>query len=390
MALDSRRPAPIRTDSSNDFAHFSMKVRVPNILEEIQARNPDYPAPIHRALEKLSNDLANDAPIPMIGLPAPDYDDWTALYGPHAGESWLNTTWFFAELYLYRLVIEAVRWWETGRDPFAPNKNEELMGESLWKFLARSLETRELPVAERLGKLLHLAMWGNRIDLSYAASREHGHDWDADDMLVDDSAKAVQWVLDRPGAFHLVADNTGTELAADFALIAALLEARDEPVILHLKMHPIFVSDAMVPDALAFLDALDRRGSQMSALAQTLRDALTVGKLRLAPDLYWNQTRFLWDLPPRLQRTFEGAALVIFKGDANYRRVLGDAVWDPEIPFDEAVNYFPAPLLALRTLKSDPVVGLPPGMAFRLEASDPKWRLNGKRGLVQLAAKDAV
>jgi hypothetical protein len=205
-------------------------------------------------------------------------------------------------------------------------------------------------------------------------------------MLVDDSAKAVNWLLSKPGAFHLVADNTGTELAADFALIAALLEARDEPVILHLKMHPIFVSDAMVQDVLAFFEALERHGSEMSALAHKLRDALSVGKLRLAPDLYWNQTRFLWDLAPRLQQTFAGAALVVIKGDANYRRAIGDAVWDPETPFDQVVSYFPVPLMALRTLKSDPVVGLQPGMAFRLDNSDPKWRLNGKRGLVQFAA----
>src|SRR5258708_23744850 len=255
MSLDSLRPDPIRTDSSNTFAHHSMKVRVPNILEEIQSRNPDYPAPIPRALESLRADLVNDAPIPMIGLPAPDYDDWASLYALHTGESWLNTMWFYAELFMYRHVIEAVRWWETGRDPFAPYKNEELQGESLWKFLARCLETRELPLAERLGTLLHLAMWGNRIDLSYAASREHGHEWDADDMLADDSARAVKSLLERPGAFHLIADNAGTELAADFALIAALLEARNEPVILHLKMHPIFVSDATVPDVLAFFDA---------------------------------------------------------------------------------------------------------------------------------------
>src|SRR5579859_7557940 len=202
MAPDSQRPDPIRTDSSNDFAHFSMKVRVPNILDEIQSRNPDYPAPIHKALEKLRADLSNNAPIPMIGLPAPDYDDWAGLYAPHKGESWLNTVWFFAELFLYRHVIEAVRWWETGRDPFAPNKNEELQSESLWKFLGRALQTRDLPLPERLGTLLHLAMWGNRIDLSYAASREHGHDWNAEDMLSDHSAQAVQWLLEKPGAFH--------------------------------------------------------------------------------------------------------------------------------------------------------------------------------------------
>ena len=83
--------------------------------------------------------------------------------------------------------------------------------------------------------------------------------------------------------------------------------------------------------------------------------------------------------------TFRGAALVIFKGDANYRRVVGDALWPPETPLASVVDYFPAPLLALRTLKSDPVVGLPAGLAARLDGVDPDWRINGKRGVIELA-----
>src|SRR5258707_12277406 len=147
-------------------------------------------------------------------------------------------------------------------------------------------------------------------------------------------------------------------------------------------MHQFFVSDATVPDVLAFFDALDRHGRQMSSLALILRDALSAGKLRLAPDLFWNQGRFLWELPSRLVSTFRGAALVIIKGDANYRRAVGDALWEPETPFVRAVDYFPAPLMALRTLKSDPVVGLPPGLALRLDAADPQWLPYRKLGLV--------
>ncbi len=387
LTHDTAVPDPIRTDSSNEFAHYSMEVRVPKILDELQARNPDYSAPIHRALEKLRVDVQNNAPIAMISPPAPDYDDWAAIYAQHAGESWLSAVWFYAEFFLYRHIIDIVRWWETLRDPFAPYKTEELLGESLWRFLGRCLETRDLPAPDRLTTLLNLAMWGNRIDLSYPASLQHGQNWDQDDMLADDSAQAVAWLLDKPGALHLIADNAGTELGADFALVAALLEIRDEPVIVHLKMHPIFVSDATVQDVLIFLDALDRHGGQMSALALTLREALINGKLRLAPDLFWNQCRFLWEIPSRLVRTFQGAALVILKGDANYRRALGDAVWPAATPFAQVVDYFPAPLMALRTLKSDPIVGLPEGMAHRLDAADPQWRFNGKRGIVEFAPK---
>ena len=43
--------------------------------------------------------------------------------------------------------------------------------------------------------------------------------------------------------------------------------------------------------------------------------------------LFWNSGRFLWDMPPDLRRAFEGARLVVIKGDANHRRALGDGVW---------------------------------------------------------------
>ena len=66
-------------------------------------------------------------------------------------------------------------------------------------------------------------------------------------------------------------------------------------------------------------------------------------------------------------------------------RVVGDALWPPETPLASVVDYFPAPLLALRTLKSDPVVGLPAGLAARLDGVDPDWRINGKRGVIELA-----
>jgi hypothetical protein len=83
-------------------------------------------------------------------------------------------------------------------------------------------------------------------------------------------------------------------------------------------------------------------------------------------------------------RVFEEAQLVIFKGDANYRRTVGDALWRPETPLGDVWGDFPAPMLALRTLKSDPIIGLPVGVAETLDQVDIDWRNNGKRGIIQL------
>ena len=377
-------PPMIRTDESNAFAHHSMRVRVPGILDETLDLNPDYPPGIRAALAHLRDDLRADAPIPMLDLPAPDYSMWQTAYEAHPGATWLGAEWFFAETFCYRHVIQAVRWWETRRDPFYPKKEQEYNSDALWSLLGQALETDGAP-DERLHQLLAFTLWGNRIDLSFAASMAHGGEsGHEDDLLVDDRDAAVRQVIGGDGVVHVVADNAGTELALDLALIDGLLDVGVETVMLHLKMHPTFVSDATVTDYWHFIDLLRRRGGALHDLADRLVAALEDGRLRLAPDLYWNSSLVLRDMPGPIRQLFSGSRLVIIKGDANYRRLADDAIWPPDLPFSEMVAYFPAPVLALRTLKSDPITGLPSGLAEKLDADDPDWRTTGRRGVIQV------
>ena len=89
-------------------------------------------------------------------------------------------------------------------------------------------------------------------------------------------------------------------------------------------------------------------------------------------------------MPRELHGVLNGAGLVIIKGDANYRRAVGDCLWDAATPFAQVMAYLDAPTLCLRTLKSDPVVGLPDSTtAASLDRIDPDWRVNGQRGLIQ-------
>ncbi len=382
------RPKPIRTDGSDAFAYRTMTVRVPGIIRETQRLNPDYPAAIQDALEALRVGIETDAPIPQIADPV-----WAVLNRRHAGESWLNTEWFYAETYLYRLMIGAARWYETGRDPFAPKKIAEIKGDAMRQALELALT---VPAGEeRLYQLLLHAMWGNRVDLSYAVAASHGSVGSGDDLLVDERDAVIDYLYSRePGEVHLVLDNAGTELALDLAVVDTLLDGIAERVVLHVKRHPTFVSDATYDDVLTFLAEMTGRGSITKGFGDAgkevgtrLQSALLDGRLLIEPDIFWNSAWFLWEMPPRFESYFPRAALVIFKGDANYRRIVGDALWQPQTPFSSVSDYFPVPLLALRTLKSDPVVGLAPGVAERLDREDADWRVNGRRGLVQFAAR---
>lgn len=182
-------------------------------------------------------------------------------------------------------------------------------------------------------------------------------------------------------------DNAGTEEAMDLVLADLLMrEGIADGVVLHVKALPVLVSDVITSDVHAMLREMRERGGATSALSDRLKRAMETGRLVVVPDPFWNTDARWWELPPRLSESFSGAALVIGKGDANYRRAGNDAVWPLETTLAEAVGPFPAPLLLLRTLKSDTLVGVPTERARELDGSEPDWRTNGTYGVIQYAA----
>lgn len=402
MTTDPRRPAPIRTDGSNAFANNTMRLRLPAIFDEVIALNPDYPPDMLGRIGRLRDEVAAGEGIGNIELsPASDSAAW-ALALQRQREvignepTWRSAEWFFAETYAYRCLIEAARWAENGRDPFLPKKLEELQSAALWRLFDGLNQPLDSPEDE-LRRAIALALWANRIDLSYSASLERGTDISLDDLLVDDR-EALLAHLSETGAsaeglmgrkpVYIVADNTGSELAMDLALSESLLRHATPAVVICLKAHPTFVSDATAPDVWLLLNKMERRGRSAAALAKRLRQRWQAGQLRFLPHCYWNSSRFLWDLPDDLRRKLNEARLVVIKGDANYRRAVGDAIWPAHTPFKRVLEYLDAPALCLRTLKSDPVVGLPDAStAARLNSLDPEWRVNGRRGLIQFKAQ---
>jgi uncharacterized protein with ATP-grasp and redox domains len=387
-------PARIRTDSSNPFAHHTMAVRVPAIIDTLVEQNVEDEPPIIQRLLALAAALRENQPIIGPEPARPAVDGWRTALAERPGARWLETDWFFAENYAYRQLCDRVGFWETERDPFRQIKLAEYASAAHGSALNAAARI-DGPARGRLALLLAASVFGNRMDLSFAASRERGIQATADDLLIDDRAAAVEILMASRGAVHLVVDNAGTELSVDLVLVSRLLELGQEEVVLHVKLHPCFVSDAIASDVRWFLEGDDAtcracwQGASSEALdcRSTLRQALADGRLRLAPHPFWNSAGSLWDMPEELEREMRDARLVILKGDAHYRRAVGDALWPADTPTATVLSYFPAPLLTLRTNKSDPIVGLAPGQAAALESLDPRWRVNGQRGIAALGGQ---
>ncbi|BFO16553.1 hypothetical protein SHKM778_29410 [Streptomyces sp. KM77-8] len=64
---------------------------------------------------------------------------------------------------------------------------------------------------------------------------------------------------------------------------------------------------------------------------------------------------------------------------------MGDRYWPPTTPFAEVTAYFPGPVAALRTLKSDVITGLTAQTEAALDAAEGRrWRTGGTHALIQV------
>lgn len=394
-------PEPLRTGPENHFAHRTMAERIPQNIEQVVEQNPEYPSKVRASLGELARSIRNNGSIHLFEPPAPDFEEWENAFHSavrdHAtrtgvalqAPSWLDAPWFFAETLAYRTLVSYVRWWETGLDPFLAVKEEELAGNGLWQMQQAALEV-DGSVEERIGALIRFTLWGNRIDLSYTDSRDLGMEGSDGDFLQDDTAKALPLLLRRGGSVHIVTDNTGSELAADLAFADRLLTVEGRTVVFHVKLHPTYVSDATAGDLFSLIDRMKSRrdgspGSRPSDAADRLLQAFEDGRLRVIPHQFWNSSRFLWDMPSGLTQSFRQARILILKGDMNYRRLSGDAIWPPGTRFEDAAGYLPCPLLAVRTLKSDTLIGGPAETVAKKDESEPGWRSGGRYGVIQFS-----
>jgi hypothetical protein len=371
--------APVIVSSDPDSYAWGVLVkRHPVLIERVREAHPYAPAQ-HRALDALLAEAGEGGairPLPPGARDAAAWEGWGLA--DHVGRSWFDVPFLWAESYFFRRLLEAVDYFTPGSpwqgiDPFGPAKRAEL----------DALDVLDAPEEDEAA-LLHAALWGNRSDLSFRASNPEAAD-PAHDLVADDTAEL--WSLTRAagaGTVALIADNAGPELIPDLLLVDHLLRhghARD--VALHLKPHPYYVSDATMAD---LIEALRRLAAGAGEAGDRLWEALRTGRLKVHAHPFFCAPLPYADMPDDLRRDLGAATLTVLKGDLNYRRLVGDRLWPPTTPFAEVTAYFPSPVAALRTLKSDVITGLTPDRVAALDATGEAWRISGTHALVQVRA----
>ncbi|XP_047541013.1 damage-control phosphatase ARMT1-like isoform X3 [Vanessa atalanta] len=220
--------------------------------------------------------------------------------------------------------------------------------------------------------------------------------------------------------FDIVCDNAGYELFADLCLAHFLVSQNIvKKVRFHVKRIPWFVSDVTPRDFKYVIrscaqanysrevpveskpegetEASEPEGlrsvnsNSLVNLGGIWRKLVDDGTFVVMCDDFWTSPHVYKDMKqhdPDLYRKLQFAVAVMFKGDLNYRKLLGERNCNPTLAFESALQGFtPAPLVALRTVKADLVCGLPKGKWEQLNGIDDKWMEKGDYGVIQLCAK---
>ncbi|MGW2279027.1 damage-control phosphatase ARMT1 family protein [Streptomyces sp. NPDC001770] len=388
------RAAVVLSDEPGSFPRGVLAERHPALIRQVRDALP-YGRRQHEALDALLDEIADDVVGPLD--PAdPDHGPWALWAEEYVGGSWFDAPFLWAENYFYRRLLGAVGYFGPGPwrgvDPFAPFKRAELRGEAVEEELRALDALADAPAGRRGAALLHASLWGNRADLGFriSAGEQVGApvaDGAAASALVADDS-ALLWHLlpvGAPAAVAVVADNAGRELIPDLVLVDHLLErAHAERVVLYVKPSPYFVSDAMTADVVDCLRRLVEAPGEAGRTGDRLWIAMAGGSLEIRTHPFFCAPFGYEEMPEDLRNEFAGAALTILKGDLNYRRLVGDRRWEATVPFADRTAYFPGAVAALRTLKSDVVVGLEQGVLDTLEQSGAPWRTSGTHALIQV------
>ncbi|MFF8726044.1 damage-control phosphatase ARMT1 family protein [Streptomyces sp. NPDC015171] len=377
------------------FPYSVLAERHPAIIRQVRDAFPYGPGQ-HAALDELLENCTEGVigPLPADAPDRDRWDDW-GLAG-HTGQSWYDVPWLWSESYFYRRLLGAVGWFGPGAwqgvDPFRPFKRAELDAPETDEELAALDGLRDLPEEERARALLHGSLWGNRADLGFRLSAADGADGEPSSALVADDSETL-WSLLPPagtGTLVLVADNAGRELVPDLLLIAHLLATgRTARAVLHVKPYPYYVSDATTADVVDALHRLRAASGTAAAFGNVLWSAMADGRLTVRAHPFSCAPLPYSAMPDDLRADFAAATLTIVKGDLNYRRLVGDRRWPPTTPFRRTTGYFPGPVAALRTLKSEVITGLSAATEAALTAAEgQRWRTSGTHALIQTDPSD--
>lgn len=419
---------PLCARYMRSFAYATMKDRVPVILTKaldglvrdkeniISCYGEAAREELKRVIgyiSQLKNELQTDKPFTALSSVGEDATIWNEHLKDSTKEhgvvpSYFQTDWMYAECYVYRRLREAFLITKSLQniDPFHHNKAEALE-ESMKTVRRLALHMNEIAASNKFSTkseiksefihLLKFALWGNKCDLSLSCGgsviiKDDPFSWvERFDsfLLIDQSEEVWNTLADCKGeTIDIILDNAGYELVTDLCLAEFLVTKCDiNKVRFRAKKFPWYVSDVMEKDFHYVVNTLAEKEEPFTEIASRWLHLLKQGKFELICDTFWTlpySYNSMEKVDKKLYDDLKTSKLLIFKGDLNYRKLVGDINWPTTYPFKNALRGFhPSPLVTLRTLKADVICGLKPGQAEETEAKSTKWQLTGDYAVIK-------
>jgi hypothetical protein len=235
-----------------------------------------------------------------------------------------------------------------------------------------------------INQCVFYSLWGNTSDMSQAPMHQS---FKNPMIIMDDTYELTKFLKVRKSLEQVdfIIDNSGPEFISDLVFALILLETGyAKTVILRVKVLPVFVSDVIasqfgddIAATLAFIKA------HRPQVHERLVGMIESKRLMWASDPFWNMPYDFRNHYATFREIIGNSSLVVVKGDLNYRRLVEDRASDHSISLKTAISYMTYPCLVIRTLKSSVIYGLSKAEEKDLFKDDPKWLINGKRGLIQ-------
>lgn len=258
---------------------------------------------------------------------------------------------------------------------------------------------------------LEYSLWANKSsDLCIAAGKEgHKNFGSIDDLknrkshILTDSTKDLfelfQELKTKPSLqIDFILDNGALEFISDLCFIemlyrTQLIDPMKTTIRFFVKQYPWFISDVTTFD---FFYTIEHLYFNVFAEEFHKKDMvlnwyrlLNAGKWKIkvhpfftTPFEYYKMKR----VSPDLYDDFASSDLLIFKGDLNYVKLLGNLLWTPTTPLSVALqNFKPTNLVSIRSAKYNLVVNLKDEQI--LNDLPEKWYSNGDYAMVTLYSK---
>lgn len=425
---------PLSAKYKETFAYQTIKDRCPVILCKVidhlhrerinigRELGPEAMDGLYKVVEELSKlryEMQTNKPIVDILDGVGNAGVWNEYLKEQKSKennpSWFNSAWLWVECYMYRRITQALNMTGVeqlkGLDYFRQQKEESYHGSlqsmvQLGSWLVSHLASISPDKYQQTwGILVQVCLWGNKCDLSISAGDKAVASGDPvsalqhlqDNILTDNKKEAWQFLANKStgSIIDIVMDNSGFELFTDLCLADFLVSSGvASKVRMRVKDQPWFVSDTTIPDITWTMNQMSRASDNTKPLADLSKkwsSYFQTGVWVVKADSFWtypHSFNLMTSTDPDLYLELGEADMIIFKGDLNYRKLVGDLNWETTTSFKSALQGFlPSTVLSLRTAKADVMVGLEPGQAEIVTKVDPSWMITGQWGVIQFASK---